>query len=139
MKFTASVLAIFFAVNGFAAEIVIKIKNIENTEGPIYIAIWDSEESWKQWPQGKPFKELKGDLQMSETTFRAEVPAGVYAISVFQDLNANQNLDRNLIGMPKEPWGMSNDAPAVFGPPKWEKMRFEVGNDAVTAEINLRN
>ena len=37
------------------------------------------------------------------------VKPGNYAIAVFHDLNGNGKLDRNLIGLPSEPYGFSND------------------------------
>jgi uncharacterized protein (DUF2141 family) len=40
----------------------------------------------------------------------ADVPAGTYAIAVFQDLNGNGRLDRTPLGLPLEPYGFSKDA-----------------------------
>ena len=34
-----------------------------------------------------------------------------------------------MVGMPKEPWGMSNNARGNFGPPKFEDARFELKGD----------
>jgi uncharacterized protein (DUF2141 family) len=52
------------------------------------------------------------------------VPYGEYAISVFQDLNGNGELDEKKIGIPAEPFGFSNDARGKLGPPKYKKARF---------------
>lgn len=40
----------------------------------------------------------------------ADVPAGTYAVAVFQDLNGNGRLDRTPLGLPLEPYGFSRDA-----------------------------
>lgn len=52
------------------------------------------------------------------------LPAGEYAIRVMQDLDGDGKLGTNLVGMPNEPWGMSNDAVGQFGPPSFSDARF---------------
>jgi len=49
-----------------------------------------------------------------------DLPAGTYALAVMHDENGNGQLDRNVVGVPTEPYGFSRDARGVFGPPKWE-------------------
>ena len=36
-----------------------------------------------------------------------DLPPGTYAVSVYEDLNSNHKLDHNLIGIPREPVGVS--------------------------------
>ena len=38
-----------------------------------------------------------------------DVPAGVYGLAVFHDRNGNQILDRNLFGIPTEPYDFSRN------------------------------
>lgn len=65
------------------------------------------------------------------------LPAGTYGVQVMHDENGNGELDANLIGIPKEPWGFSNNAKGKFGPPKWEDVQFTVGDEAVVQSISL--
>lgn len=58
------------------------------------------------------------------------LPAGEYAIRVMQDIDEDGKLKTNMIGMPKEPWGMSNNATGKFGPPTWKDARFALGPDS---------
>ncbi|MDQ2646856.1 MAG: DUF2141 domain-containing protein [Myxococcota bacterium] len=53
-----------------------------------------------------------------------DVPPGSYGISAFHDRNDNEKLDTNLIGVPVEDYGASNNARGVFGPPKFDDARF---------------
>jgi len=55
-----------------------------------------------------------------------DLPPGRYAIALYQDSNGNDQLDKNLIGMPTEPYGFSNDASAPFGPPDFELAAFTI-------------
>ena len=54
------------------------------------------------------------------------IHSGRYAIQFYHDENQNGKLDLNLIGIPKESYGSSNDVKPVFGPPKFEKMLFNL-------------
>ncbi len=51
-----------------------------------------------------------------ELHIEAELPPASYAVSVYEDLNSNHKLDHNLIGIPREPVGASNNPAARFGP-----------------------
>ncbi len=65
------------------------------------------------------------------------LPAGEYAVSVFADINGNGRLDRNLIGMPSEPVGISRNAKGRFGPPKFADAAFTVGDGLTTQSIRI--
>ena len=67
------------------------------------------------------------------------VRAGTYAVSVMHDENSDGELETNLVGRPKEWWGVSNNVPAErFGPPKYEAASFPYPGDATTIGIKLR-
>jgi len=48
----------------------------------------------------------------------------MYAVSVFHDENYNGKLDTNLLGIPREGVGASNDARGNFRPPKFGAAAF---------------
>jgi uncharacterized protein (DUF2141 family) len=52
--------------------------------------------------------------------------AGQYGLNFIHDENMNKKLDTNLLGIPKEGFGFSNNAQVRFGPPAFEKWLFEV-------------
>ena len=100
----------------------IKINNLESNKGPIYIRILDENEN--------PVIVGKSPVinYSSEISFDS-ISAGKYAIQFFHDENENQKMDFNLIGIPKEKFGSSNDVKPILGPPKFEKMLFEIYED----------
>jgi uncharacterized protein (DUF2141 family) len=66
------------------------------------------------------------------------VPKGTWAVLVYQDENENGELDRNLLGIPKENYGFSRDAAGRFGPPSFDEAAIQVADEAVvTARVRL--
>jgi uncharacterized protein (DUF2141 family) len=57
--------------------------------------------------------------------------SGKYAFKYFHDENKNKKLDTNLIGIPKEGFGFSNNAKGKFGPPSFKQMIFKVDKDSM--------
>jgi len=57
---------------------------------------------------------------------------------VTHDANGNGKLDRNLLGMPTEGVGASNDARGVVGPPKFDAAKFTFDGGSLTLTITVR-
>jgi uncharacterized protein (DUF2141 family) len=69
----------------------------------------------------------------------ADLPAGEYAVMALHDENDNKKMDRNLLGMPKEGYGPSNNVTRAMSPPKWSEARFVLEPGAeLTTQITLR-
>ena len=101
----------------------------------IYVAFW------KDNPADFP-KEDKigfGDiLKIDSKNFKIskELKAGTYAFSAFIDLNGNGKLDKNFLGMPKEPFCFSNNFKPRFSAPDFEDCSFELKkNENVTLKM----
>lgn len=66
------------------------------------------------------------------------IPRGKYAIKIFHDENDNEILDLNWLGIPSEPYGISNNARAAFGLPTFKSARFSLDKESVTLQIEAR-
>ena len=67
----------------------------------------------------------------------ADLPAGVYAVSVFHDENMNEKLDKTFMGVPKEGYGVSNNPKKKMGPPNFNETKFQSGGTEQSVAINL--
>ena len=47
------------------------------------------------------------------------------------DLNKNKKLDTNFLGIPKEPYGFSNEKKGRFGPPKFKEVSFKLNKSSI--------
>jgi len=67
----------------------------------------------------------------------SDLPAGEYAIMLFQDLDSNEELDTNLMGIPREPWGGSLQGKTIMRAPEWNDVKFKIDGDVtITVELN---
>lgn len=64
--------------------------------------------------------------------------AGTYAVAVLQDLNDSNSLDKNRLGIPKEPLGFSNNAKIRFRAPTFDEAKFEFDGTAKTLDVSVR-
>jgi uncharacterized protein (DUF2141 family) len=104
--------------------------------GKVKIGIYDA--------KGFPVvgKEIAGiDIKVKKASIThvfKNIPAGKYAIAVFQDENVDSKLNKNLFGAPKEAYGFSKNIYGMFGPPNFEKVAFDVEkNQKILLTINL--
>lgn len=100
--------------------LTITVEGVESSDGNISIGLYKDAEGFL-----KPDKVFKGMFQKAEkgTTIAQieNLPEGTYAVAVFHDENANQELDTNFFGIPKEALGFSKGKLKTFGPPDYEE------------------
>lgn len=115
--------------------IEVQITNFDSDKGAAYIGLYNAENEFleNEYKGGKvAIRNKKAVL-----TFK-DIPDGTYAISVFHDEDGNGKLTTNFLGIPKEAYGASNNAKALFGPPKWKNAKFEISNgELVRQKISL--
>ncbi|MFZ6871522.1 DUF2141 domain-containing protein [Undibacterium sp. Di27W] len=129
--------SVAFAVTGMAqaAELTVEVTGLKSAKGKVMVAVYDKSENFLK----QPFKVAAVDAQADKVKLLiAGLPAGDYALSVFQDENSNGKLDTNPIGMPVEPYGFSNDAAGNYGPPSFAQALVQVSDAGKLISIKLR-
>lgn len=67
-----------------------------------------------------------------------DIAPGTYAVAAFLDTNGNQLSDRNFVGMPTEPWGVSNGVRPRLRAPRFAEAAFTVtAGQRMTLDIAL--
>lgn len=103
------------AIQVHAQSFQIEISNIQAYKGKAIVSIYNSEKDWFK----KPFREITIQTNENSKVVSFDVPYGVYAISVYQDVKVNNELDMNFLSIPKEPIAFGNNY-KPFGNPKFE-------------------
>ncbi len=64
---------------------------------------------------------------------------GKYALTVVDDTNANGDMDKNFVGVPKEGFAFSNNAkPRGLRPPLFDDAVFHVGENGAEHQVTLK-
>lgn len=97
--------------------------------GRVFCAIWRGRRGYPTEREHAVGEALDRTVVHRRAVCRFEgVTPGAYAMAVFHDENANNDLDRNFLGIPSEGTGASNDAHNMFGPPGYDDARFVFPN-----------
>ncbi len=119
-----------------AADLTLEIDPVVATTGTLQIAVYDNEAGFRK--QALRSIKLAPVAGMMKVVID-KLPAGDYAVMLFHDVNGNDKLDANLMGIPKEPWGGSVGSKAMFGPPSWNDARFALPDAGITIRIKLND
>lgn len=107
-----------------AQELTMRITGIKQGRGDIFIAVFNSEEGFpndtKKAVEFLRATPIDGKAELTVKT----LPPGRYAIAMFQDTNNDGILNTNFLGIPKEGYGVSNNAFNTFSSPTYKDASF---------------
>jgi len=117
--------------------IIMTIRGIENQGGIMMVALFKEDDKFLKTPSFSREVPISTENEI-EVVFK-NVPYRKYAVSIFHDLNENGDLDSNMIMIPKEPVGFSNDYFPKFGPPKFKNAAFDLDQKEMRMIVNLKS
>jgi uncharacterized protein (DUF2141 family) len=113
-----------------AQKLTVRVHNINPVSGNLMVGVFNRE-------TGFPDVYYKGEkIKITDTVMLVtftDLPKGKYAVSVYQDINRNGQLDKNIFGIPKEKYGFSNKA----NKPDYNESLFDFNNN-LTIRITLK-
>lgn len=104
--FAAAILSPELCIAGSETSLKIEVSNIKDIKGSVAIAIYKGGLSINNMKKPTAKRYVGVTTQTMTVSFEG-ISSGTYAIAIFQDLNSNATLDRNIIGTPTEPYGFS--------------------------------
>ena len=109
--------------------LTIQVEGMKVKSGKVLVAIYNTEEGFCTDPM-KAYKRLAVKVEDEKTSVVVpDLPNGEYAIVVVHDVNGNNKMDTNLIGLPKEDYAVSNDAKGFLGPPSFKDATFHLAGN----------
>ena len=120
-----------------AATLTIDAAGFRNDRGRAMVAVFSQKAGFPDEDQ-KALRTASGAIANGKVQILvADLPPGAYAVCVYHDENANQKLDTDWLGRPKEGMGASNDAKGHRGPPKFDDAKFtlEAGGKTIAVTI----
>lgn len=116
-----------------AADLTIRVDNVQSAEGQVMVALYDGAGYLKQ-----PLRTVNVPAAKGATTLVVQdLAPGAYAIAAYHDRNANGKLDANPMGMPVEPYAFGNDAQGRMGPPSFDAASVTVAATGLATSVTL--
>ncbi|WP_296942014.1 DUF2141 domain-containing protein [uncultured Massilia sp.] len=135
-----TILAVLLALAGachaaHAGDLVIHVDNVKSAGGQVKVALFDGAGNFLK--KTARVAEAPAAAGAVTVTFK-DVAAGDYGFSVYHDANDNGKLDRNMMGIPVEPFAFSNDAQGHMGPPAFDAAKIAVPAAGLDTTVTLR-
>ena len=123
--------ALLSPLAALAADLSLNVADGPAAEATLYVALYSDAAGYAD---GKAVASQTAPMQggKARLVFAGLAP-GRYALRAFADENGNGKLDTNLVGMPIERYGFSNDAKGKLGAPDFEAAAIGVDADLQSA------
>jgi uncharacterized protein (DUF2141 family) len=132
-----------------AASLALTIVGVRSDVGEILIGVYDTADGFKRAIDSSATKSalLPQAWRIVGASLRAkagsqsivftQLPPGRYAVIAFHDENDNGLLDANVLGIPVEAYGFSNNAQGLLGAPSFDAAAVKIGTEDVSVSISL--
>lgn len=124
-----------------ADSLTIQISGVTGTKGEIRLVLFNQADGFPDEVslfRGKTTALSEIDSSGKTRFHFTNVKPGDYAVSVYHDKNGNKQLDKNFLGFPKEPYGISNNIRARLGLPTFESAKFKVEGEDETISLVIK-
>ncbi|MEH6581213.1 MAG: DUF2141 domain-containing protein [Halioglobus sp.] len=122
--------------SAYADILQVTVSGIKAGQGNLRVAVFD-EAHRDQFAEGKFLYGAEVPAEAEQMT--VEIPdleSGEYAVAVIQDLNGNGKLDRNMLKIPKEPYGFSGSW--KWGGASYDEASFHTDETRYSITIKLK-
>jgi uncharacterized protein (DUF2141 family) len=122
-----------------AADLTVVVSNVTSNASNVVVGLFDSAATFpKTVTHGVMAAAAGRDASGRVTLVLRDLAPGTYAVSAYHDLDANGQLNNNLMGLPVEPYGFANNARGNFGPPSFQAASVAIPAQGAAIDINLK-
>ena len=121
--------------NTETTKVKVIVSGIKEPSGEVRLGVYDKEDGFLEIDAVISSSILKVDGNTVVTEFELDATKE-YAVAVYHDKNLNKKFDFNILGLPKEKYGFSNNPNIWFRKPTFKECKFEISSDK-TIEIKI--
>ena len=115
--------------------LTVNISNLTANKGTVEVGIFNKAEGFLKSGKQILKKQVKVSGTKASCTF-SNLPKGYYAVAIFQYENSNKKCDTNFIGVPKEPYGFSNNVKPKLSAPDFNQTKvFLNANKVINIDL----
>jgi uncharacterized protein (DUF2141 family) len=117
-----------------AGTLELTVENIESASGALEITAFSGADNYMR--RGKTVRvsvDRTGQIRIP----LEDLPFGEYALVIYHDVNGDRRFDQNILGIPKEPYGFSNNIRPRFSSPEYEECKFVFSENGQAVNIRI--
>jgi len=114
------------------------ISNLDKIKGKLYIGWYNSADAFPEPSRSVYRKIVEVENKESVEVPFENIPPGIYAVAVFLDKNGNGKIDKNILGIPKEKYGFSNNKYPLTRAATFTEAAFTIGEKELSISIRLK-
>ena len=120
------------------APVTVVVSSLVSTTSTVRLYFYNTREGFLKSGKWAFFKAVKPEGKR-EFTLPVELPKGDWAVAITQDLNNNEKIDKNFIGIPTEPYACSNNVRPTVAAPGFDECKFTVSGPGKVVSIVLKD
>ena len=122
---------------GPRATLTVKVSDMRSRKGKLIFGVFITADGFPSDQSRSVAWEVKA-VEGDTVTFATELPPGTYGASVLHDENENGKMDVNLVGIPKEGYGVTNNPKPKFRAARFSESTFELPAGGREMTISLQ-
>lgn len=116
----------------------VEVSGIRSESGLLRMALYNNKNQFPNDPAESYYFEKKLMRDGIIKVVLIDIPPGTYAISVLDDEDGNDKMKFNLLRMPKEGYGFSNNIKPGLKHPPYEECTFDVRDGLTNLKIEIQ-
>jgi len=133
---TTFLLSLFFYLG--AQTVKLEIRNIKTIKGSIQLMFYKNAESFNNDCPFQIKRFLKNSVHDGCMTLSIHLPKGEYGIILLDDENDSEEMENNILGLPKEGFGFAGYRHRGIRRPSYDDFKFELGEGVKKMELRVR-
>lgn len=119
------------------ASVTVNVSALASTQSTVKLYFYNRPDGFLKSGQYTFARFVKPGGQHS-VTVPVELTQGDWAVALTQDINNNDKLDKNFLGIPTEPFAFSNNVRPTVAAPDFEECKFTVDGPGKVVNIVLK-
>ena len=120
------------------ASVTVVVSSLVSTTAAVRLYFYNTREGFLKSGKWAFSKAVKPEGK-SEFTLPVDLPKGEWAVAITQDLNNNDKIDKNFLGIPTEPYAFSNNIRPTLAAPDFNECKFMVDGPGKVVSIVLKD
>ena len=120
------------------ASVTVKVSALASTSSTVKLYFYNTRAGFLKSGKWAFSKSVKPEGK-HEFTLPVELPKGEWAVAITQDLNNNDKVDKNFLGIPTEPYAFSNNIRPTVAAPDFNECKFMVDGPGRVVSIVLKD